>query len=143
LLCERLRGLLVALFGVIEVVATSIVCGMLFTLPDVPAVCGILLAGLVVDKLNIFSCVGICLVVDWVISMHYSFTYLYKNTLSLRSTGLVRPYCSESKEEVRYIFDTLASLAEGLLRTFALSFSPSFKPSLRRKQPGDLFNLTL
>jgi hypothetical protein len=51
--------MLVALLGVIEDVAKSMVCGMLFTLSKVPVVCGILLAGLVVDKLFKFSCVGI------------------------------------------------------------------------------------
>jgi hypothetical protein len=68
-------------------------------LSKVPVVCGILLAGLVVDKLFKFSCVGIWLVVDWGISVHYSLG-IYINTIFLRSTGLIRPYCSESKEEV-------------------------------------------
>jgi hypothetical protein len=56
-------GLLVALLGVDGVVVASIVCDMLFTFSDVPVVCGILLADLMVDALIEFSCVGICSVV--------------------------------------------------------------------------------
>jgi hypothetical protein len=98
--CDGFWGLLVALLGVDGVVVASIVCGMLLTFSDVPVVCGILLADLMVDALIEFSCVGICLVVGRISSCTIVLSIYISTHFFLRSTELVRPYCSKSKVKV-------------------------------------------